>query len=190
MNSEKRPQPIRPRDPFRRVERRRAVYRFIGGMIAIVLLVVCSLRYGVLAFPPPWKILTPGRIGFNAESFRFTDYRNSKAFAQALNGMFPPGTPKATVDRILGGSGGATIKLFSTTGAVKHYAYRFRDQRSFISDMAAWLVTPRDRVSNWYVVVKFDRADRLIDLSATVDEHDRGGHASYTNITPVYRPPE
>jgi hypothetical protein len=189
MVSEQR-QKIPPRrDPLRRAERRRSVWRFIFGLIAALVLITGSIRYGILAYPPPWKAVSPASARFDIGNFRFPDYRSSAALTQAMNGMFPRGTPKAAVDRVLAGIGGASMKLFSASESAQHFAYRFHEERGFLADMIAWMVSTQDRAANWYVLVQFDRANKVVDISATVDTSNNIGRSQYTNITPVYRPP-
>lgn len=62
-------------------------------------------------YPLPWKAIHPKDSSFNIKSFKISDYQgNNQQLANALNCLFPKGTPKIDVDRVLVGIAGAKIK--------------------------------------------------------------------------------
>ncbi len=52
--------------------------------------------------PIPWKVTDPSDPNFKIEEFRFTDYTSEHKLELALEILFPVGTDKAYVDKILG----------------------------------------------------------------------------------------
>jgi hypothetical protein len=187
---EKPAQKKQARDPFRRAEERRTVLRFVIGCLLVIGVLAAVVRYGVLGFPYPWKAIDPASSRFSPAAFRFSDYHTPRQFDYAMHRLFPPGTPRAEVERVLRDAGGAEQKLFASTASMRSYAFRYREERAFLLDIIAWLVTTSDRGYSWYVLVKFDGADRVVDVSCTVDAYEEGGRGSYQNISPINRPLE
>jgi hypothetical protein len=77
----------------------------IAAVVFALLLVAAGYVYFVAwRMPMPWKVIDPHAQGFVEDRFRFEDYRGvkgNKMMQEALRVMFPVGTPKAKVDRIL-----------------------------------------------------------------------------------------
>jgi hypothetical protein len=77
----------------------------IAAVVFALLLAAAGYVYFVAwRMPMPWKVIDPHAQGFVEDRFRFEDYRGvkgNKMMQEALRVMFPVGTPKAKVDRIL-----------------------------------------------------------------------------------------
>lgn len=68
-----------------------------------LLLLMCCFVIGCA----PLKVTDPTSPKFVESDFKFEDYAEFRKFRQAMEVMFPVGTPKERIDRILVGSGGA-----------------------------------------------------------------------------------
>lgn len=76
----------------------------MGGIVVLALLWTGYSYFGVYHMPLPWKVTNPHDPQFNEEAFRFEDYYGrdgSERLRESMRVMFPIGTPKAKVDRIL-----------------------------------------------------------------------------------------
>jgi hypothetical protein len=176
------PPPIPKADPLRRAERRKTGQRFLAGFFIACAAVFSFVYYAVLAHPVPWKATDPASPRFNPAAFAFRDYETTATLDAAARGMFPKGTQKATVDRILHDIGHADAKLFSRTETTVQYAYVYSVARSFFMEVLAWIVTPPDQDRRWFVLVRFDAGGRVVDVSATVADHDEVGARAFNRI--------
>lgn len=61
----------------------------------------------VLLFFEPFKVTNPTNPFFNPDRFRFSDYRDRESLSVAFRKLFPIGTSKNFVDRVLVDSGNA-----------------------------------------------------------------------------------
>ena len=80
------------------------VLKVMGGIVVLALLWTGYSYFGVYHMPLPWKVTNPHDPQFNEEAFRFEDYYGrdgSERLRESMRVMFPIGTPKAKVDRIL-----------------------------------------------------------------------------------------
>jgi hypothetical protein len=68
--------------------------------ILTALLVVVFLG-GFMAFGNPFKVTDPSDPRFNPDKFSFSDYKSREELADAFRVLFPVGTPKEFVDRVL-----------------------------------------------------------------------------------------
>lgn len=58
--------------------------------------------YLYLSHKPPAYITDPSHVDFNINDFHFKNYGSKKSLSNALKVLFPVGTPKTTVDEVLG----------------------------------------------------------------------------------------
>jgi len=70
-------------------------------VIGLIFLVIIGGGYYFLVSTPPWKVTNPYSPQFNAEHFKFSDYKTTSELDEALRIILPFGTPKAKVDQIL-----------------------------------------------------------------------------------------
>ena len=171
--------------PERRMMRRRTAIRFFTGLMIAFLAAAMFRRYDILEYPAPWKIVDPASPSFVAAEFRFPDYRNKDELAHAAEVLFPVGTSKANVDRILYGFGHAIVKPYQQGANWKKFAYGYSNSatRGFFSDVFAWMSGAANADRLWYVFVTYDASGRVINVAASVDV-DNTGATSYTQISP------
>jgi hypothetical protein len=181
--------------PERRGRRRRTGLRFVTGLMLVFLAIMSFQRYGVLAYPPPWKITNPSSKLFNPAKFRFGDYRTGKDLEQAVRTLFPVGTPKATVDKILHDSGHASVKIYNTGASSKTFSYTFSSSasRGFLTGVVAWVMNNPEADKLWFVFVRYNSQNKVTGVSATV-QLDQSGDLPFTQMTPQqtaapYSPP-
>lgn len=75
--------------------------------------------FGALEKPMPWKITDPSSARFSVERFRLTDYTSKMELQSVLETIFPLGTDKEYVDKILV----ETAKAKSFQLLLKHMPY-------------------------------------------------------------------
>jgi hypothetical protein len=181
--------------PERRARRRRTGLRFITGLMLVFLAVMSFQRFGVLRYPPPWKITNPSSKLFNPDKFRFTDYRTAKEIDVAARTLFPAGTPKAAVDRVLHDAGHASIKIYDTGASSKTFCYTYSSSasRGFLTGVVAWVLSNPEADKLWFVFVRYNPQNKVTGVSGTV-QLDQSGALPYTQMTPLqttapYAPP-
>lgn len=87
------------------METRKKSRKFIVGSLAVVLLGLCAI-FGAW----PLKATDPSDPKFNPDNFSFNDHRfDREAKIAEFKALFPVGTPKAFVDRVLVDTGGGRI---------------------------------------------------------------------------------
>ena len=94
---------------------------FSGFSIALLLITLIIGGYFATIFVPSewYKVTDPTNPDFNPDNFSYRDYRNQPMeLREAFRVMFPQGTPKEYVDRILVDKAGFT-ELF--VGEVEEY---------------------------------------------------------------------
>lgn len=192
------PEQVRQRDvlgPERRAARRRTGIRFVTCLMLAFLGIASFQRYDILAYPLPWKQIDPASKLFEPMKFRFPDYRTSKELERAAQAMFPVGSPKTAVDRVLHDAGNAIVETYSQ-GAnyrVLSYSYSSSAMRGFLPGIFAWAMSNREADQIWYIFVKYNSQNQVIGISATVQVDDSGA-LPYTQMTPTgttspYAPP-
>lgn len=67
------------------------------------------------------KITDPDDPNFNLDRFSFHDYGSKDELADALKKLFPVGTPKSLIDRVLVDAGGAKPSQSKTHPQLWHY---------------------------------------------------------------------
>jgi hypothetical protein len=75
------------------------------GFYALILTAMFTYNW----YEAPFKVKDPAEPGFNPDKFRFRDYyqNDNISLYEAYRKLFPPGTPKEFVDRVLVDAGGA-----------------------------------------------------------------------------------
>lgn len=181
--------------PEWRARRRRTGLRFVTGFVSMFLAFMSFQRYGVLDYPAPWKITNPSSKLFNPNKFRFADYRTSKEIDQAARTLFPVGTSKAAVDKILHGAGHASVKLYDTgiKSRVFSYTYSSSASRGFLTGVISWVMNNPEADMLWFVFVRYSPQNKVTGVSGTV-QLDESGSLPYTQMTPQqhtapYAPP-
>lgn len=171
--------------PARRARRRRTALRFVTGLMLVFLAIMSFQRYGVLAYPPPWKITNPSSRLFNPDAFRFTDYRTGKEIDLVARTLFPVGTPRASVERVLHDAGHASVKLYDTGISSKVFCYTFSSSasRGFLTGVVAWVLNNKEADKLWFVFVRYNPANKVTGVSGTV-QLDQTGAMPYTQISP------
>ena len=192
------PEQVRQRDvlgPERRAARRRTGIRFVTCLMLAFLGIASFQRYNILAYPPPWKQIDPASKLFDPMKFRFPDYRTSKELEHAAQVMFPAGSPKTAVDRVLHDAGKATVETYSQSAAARvlSYSYSSSAMRGFLPGIFAWATSSREADQIWYIFVKYNPQNQVIGISATVQIDDSGA-LPYEQMTPTgttspYAPP-
>lgn len=171
--------------PKLRARRRRAGIRFVTMVMVGFLGFALFQHYGVLAYPPPWKVTDPSSRLFNPAKFSFSDYRTPAEIDRAARILFPLHTTKAAVDQVLLGAGHATAKLYDQGISSKVYCYVYSSgsARSFITGVFAWVLDNHEAQKLWFVFVRYDPAGKVTGVSGTVD-YDETGTLSYDGLTP------
>ncbi len=171
--------------PERRAMRRRTAIRFFTCLMLAFLGAASFQRYGILGYPPPWKITDPARAQFNVAQFSFTDYRSTAELENAARKLLPVGTPKAAVDRLLFTTAHGTVKLYDQGAGWKTFSYGYANgaSRGFLTDVLAWMMGSAEADRLWFVFVKFDANNKVIGISASV-QVDRSGALPFTQLTP------
>ena len=107
-------------------------YDPLGKLLLMALLVILFLDKCTYMVMPPWKETDPSKPGFKAENFEYEDYLRWKSSLEenlepVLLEMFPIGTSKRHVDKILVDQGGAKIE-YST----------FHDYYVYVTRQLVW----------------------------------------------------
>ncbi|MEZ0226051.1 MAG: hypothetical protein ACAH83_15965 [Alphaproteobacteria bacterium] len=181
--------------PERRARRRRTGLRFVTGLMLAFLALMSFQRYGVLAYPPPWKITNPSSMLFDPGRFRFTDYRTGKDIDHLVRTLFPVGTPKTAVDKVLHDVGHASVRLYDTGASSKVFCYTYSSSasRGFLTGVFAWVMNNPEADKLWFVFVRYSATGKVTGASGTV-QLDETGALPFTQITPQqstapYSPP-
>jgi len=79
----------------------------------IILLIGAIFLFGIfITIMQPFKVIDPSIEGFDPDSFKISDYKDIESIQHAYKALFPPGTPKSYVDRVLVKAGGARAFKF------------------------------------------------------------------------------
>jgi hypothetical protein len=175
--------------PERRASRRRTGLRFVTGLVLVFLAAACFQRYGVLGYAPPWKITDPSSKLFNAQNFRFSDYRTPKEIDRAARLVFLPGTPKTAVDQILHDRAHAAVKLYDQGMSSKVFCYTYSSSasRGFLTGVFAWVFNNTEADKLWFIFVRYDANSKVTGVSGTV-QLDQTGSLPYDQMTPTSSP--
>ncbi len=98
------------------------IYGFVFGSVATLCVLAGLIWYVVLDFPPPWKVTDPADPRFDPMKFEFADY-DGAGLGHALACLFPAGTPKDDVDKILVETGHARIMQDKNNPHTVYYSY-------------------------------------------------------------------
>lgn len=71
------------------------------GLGFLALLIIVMVVFFHFFVPDPFKVTDPNNPNFKAENFQFRDYSNLCLLEEALAEIFPVGTNKVYVDKIL-----------------------------------------------------------------------------------------
>lgn len=140
---------------------------------ALAILAGIILLIGVFCYiyvPNPIKITDPYHQWFKPDNFRFEDYMVSKCTEkEVLAKLFPVGTNKAFVDRILVGAGDAhAAKLPDHAGKGSNaYSYFYKPHH-----WSNWFFP-----HTWNISVTYDDNDRAVNITFPTDS---GGQNIYT----------
>ncbi|MFA5989467.1 MAG: hypothetical protein WC803_07670 [Sphingomonas sp.] len=121
-------------------------------------LFVALVVFSTAACSNPFKITDPSDPKFDPDHFSFDDYRGINKLAEAYAKLFPIGTPKSFVDRVLINAGESISEQDKTFPEVWHYWHK-KTLRNFDGP-------PQD-------VFIFDEKDTLVNI------HPLGGPAVY-----------
>ncbi len=102
------------------------IYSFVGGGAATLIILAAVIGYGFLAYPLPWKVTDPASARFDYADFKFTDYHKSGELGYALSCLFPKGTPKKEIDKILVDIGNAKVKKYESKNTEFYHPNEFR----------------------------------------------------------------
>jgi hypothetical protein len=181
--------------PETRANRRRTGIRFVTFMTLAIIGVASFQRFGILAYPYPWKVIDPASKLFHPEKFAFTDYRTRPELEHAAQVLFPTGTPKTTVDWILHSVGQGSVEVYQEGKGFRilSYTYSTSSSRGFLPGVFAWVMNNREADKTWYLFMKYNTQNQVIGISGTVKIDDSGAMA-YTQMTPTgttspYAPP-
>ncbi len=115
-------------------------YGFFAGIISTLLVLIAIIWYGVFAYPLPWKVIDPTDPRFDPMEFRFTDYESGVKEAAFYSCLFPAGTEKTYIDKILVDAGKARVKArkskdyYAESPEDKTFYYTFRSLGAAITE--------------------------------------------------------
>jgi len=89
------------------------LYGFLLGKVMTLLIVSLLIWFALLDAPMPWKVTDPSDPKFDPMKFEYTDYHSNSEFRTALKIMFPLGTEKSYIDKILVEVGGGTVRKYN-----------------------------------------------------------------------------
>jgi hypothetical protein len=136
-------------------------YALLGASLSVFFVLFLLLKYFLFAYPLPWKIVHPKHPSFNINLFKISDYQeNNQQLANALNCLFPVGTPKADVDKIMVGIAGAEVypNIKSNKKLVGENEYLYMYSSAKIKFFHKYYP-----INNVYkiLVIKYDKNNRL-----------------------------
>jgi hypothetical protein len=86
-------------------------------------MILCAVVIAaIMVFGNPLKVTDPADPRFNPDKFCFCDYAAGSGMREAFKKLFPVGTPKEFVDRVLINAGGAEI--WKRGEKINFYGYR------------------------------------------------------------------
>lgn len=144
--------------------------RMIHGILTRIVLTFFGFylftAYVIFDYPPPWKVINPEHPRFDPMVFQWPDYTSRKELGHALRTMFPPGTDKADVDKILvevGGGKGVLVKnkppnIGDPTDQLGIYSYN-QVPRRFLAKLA--LIPMSDHIPSHRISIIFDASLKL-----------------------------
>lgn len=137
---------------------------FALGSVTAVLLVVIFIWYVLLEAPIPFKVTDPSDPNFDPLKFKYTDYYSESEFAAAIKTMFPVGTKKNDVDRILIDIGEGTAKKYNYQheSLKDKNTYRYRYNSPFRKALITlFFPMPSDEWPSHYIAIDYDKEDRV-----------------------------
>lgn len=115
---------------------------FVFGVICTLCVVAACIWYGFLAFPAPWKVIDAADPRFDPMKFEFTDYLSSGKRAQSLTCLFPVGTDKTYVDKILVDIGHAEVKKYERQNKALYHPNEYLYQKYIFREIWARFLMP------------------------------------------------
>jgi len=147
---------------FSHIRRCRGPYSFLSGALSTLFFLWAFIWYGVLAYPVPWKVIDPTDPRFDPLAFRFSDYDSGFQSGQVYACLFPKGTDKSYVDRILVDIGNAiTQKNMVKNKDYYHpneYKYTYSTPRSKFGHAMYTLVAEEKSI-----FIRFDALNKVED---------------------------
>lgn len=117
----------------------------------IISVIVIIVLMGI-ARVNPFKITDPSNLQFNPDNFSFNDYKNDPEMTETFQKLFPVGTKKEFVDKVLIKAGGALsnqAKLKGTEYKVIRYTEPYNPlRRAKEAGFHIFIYNPDDRVIN------------------------------------------
>lgn len=143
----------------------------------------------------PFKVTDPADPQFNLEKFRFEDYPGIPPMRDALQKLFPVGTPREKVEHILVDVGGATLNTIisaeqiqkNNASAQRDFPNHAREMFMLVRDYHIYTQTPDywfptigipQRV--WNVGVQYDEQNNLLTLQ--LNGHLLNGVINYEEL--------
>ena len=84
-----------------------------------ILFIVSLCMLATTACSDPFKVTDPSDPKFNPDKFKFEDYPGIPLMTDALKKLFPVGTPKEFVEKILVDVGGARLEIYLQQSRLK-----------------------------------------------------------------------
>jgi hypothetical protein len=137
--------------------------KIFGVLLVLLVGGAGYFHYVVARMPLPWKVTDPHDPRFVEENFRFEDYYGrdgSKRLQEALRVMFPIGTPKAKVDRILYENQPKFTDKTKWGGSMKQT--RNYPRKKSERNIYHYYYTPYPHALNIFVVSVFYDSDNLV----------------------------
>lgn len=123
-------------------------------------LIILMGALGWAAIANPFKATDPNNPNFDPMKFRFEDYITGDPLRDVFREIFPVGTDKSFVDKILVGSGGATSSQSKNAEEI----WRYTEPRSI-----------RHSISPGFHLFIFDSQNKLLNIQVN------GGERLYPN---------
>ncbi|MCB1558099.1 MAG: hypothetical protein KDJ50_04175 [Alphaproteobacteria bacterium] len=137
-----------------------------------ILFIVSLCMLATTACSDPFKVTDPSDPKFNPDKFKFEDYPGIPLMTDALKKLFPVGTPKEFVEKILVDVGGARLENILTAEQIEK---KNKSWKGFSPELECALIKPvRDYYiygkvpdyilptkRNWAVGVQYDEDNKL-----------------------------
>ena len=144
---------------------------FSLGVVTTVIVLILSGWFILLEAPFPWKVTDPSDTRFSSMNFKYTDYSSQKDLQESLREMFPVGTDKAQIDKVLVETAKGSIERYNHKhpSMVDKITYRygydniFRKIPIYIFKYA--IPTPPKDWPSHYVSIDYDQNDKLLKLN-------------------------
>ena len=137
--------------------------------LCIVLALICTFLFstGYFYIASPWKPIHPNDEGFKIEEFRLTDYANDKELREVLSMLFPVGTSKPNVDRIINSAGNVEIERHITNHIPDKgkIIYRYGYYSNIRQMLPMLFLVPGPPPPAYRVLIEYDEEMRLKSIT-------------------------